>query len=125
MTFFPWEKVALGRIGPGPSTTTAFSVPEGTPGCWQHHFKSRGTDSTITRISADAERLSLRDPDRMQLDLVASSTSDPAHQRDHQHPRPADGVEDILDGCPQAEDEDGQSDALSGRRASTAARGPC
>ena len=32
MTFFPWDKVAPGRIGAGQSTTTAFSVPAGTLG---------------------------------------------------------------------------------------------
>ena len=77
MTFFPWGKVAPGRIGAGQSTTTAFSVPAGTLGWWQNHFNALGVNSAITRVSPDEERLSLRDPDGLQLDLVASSTADP------------------------------------------------
>jgi glyoxalase family protein len=77
MTFFPWRGIAPGRIGAGQSTSTAFSVPEGTLGWWQNHFKGLGVDSAITLASADEERLSLRDPDGLQLDLVASSTIDP------------------------------------------------
>jgi glyoxalase family protein len=77
MTFFPWGKVAPGRIGSGQSTTTAFSVPAGTLGWWQNHFDAIGVNSTISRISPDEERLSLRDPDGLQLDIVASSTTDP------------------------------------------------
>ena len=82
MTFFPWGQVAPGRIGSGQSTTTAFSVPEGSLGWWQNHFRHLGVESSISRTSADEERLSLRDPDGLQLDLVASSTSDPRNPWD-------------------------------------------
>ncbi|WP_309072133.1 ring-cleaving dioxygenase [Arthrobacter sp.] len=82
MTFFPWGQVAPGRIGAGQSTTTAFSVPEGSLGWWQNHFRSLGVDSSISRASAQEERLSLRDPDGLQLDLVASSTTDPRNPWD-------------------------------------------
>jgi glyoxalase family protein len=82
MTFFPWRGIAPGRIGAGQSTSTAFSVPEGTLGWWQNHFKGLGVDSAITRVSADEDRLSLRDPDGLQLDLVASSTIDPRNPWD-------------------------------------------
>ncbi|MCA4134567.1 ring-cleaving dioxygenase [Arthrobacter sp. M4] len=77
MTFFPWNGIAPGRIGAGQSTSTAFSVPEGSLGWWREHFKALGVESTIVRVSPDEERLSLRDPDGLQLDLVASSTTDP------------------------------------------------
>jgi glyoxalase family protein len=82
MTFFPWGGVAAGRIGAGQATSTAFSVPEGSLGWWQNHFKSLGVDSAVTRVSNDEERLSLRDPDGLQLDLVASSTIDPRNPWD-------------------------------------------
>ena len=82
MTFFPWGGVAAGRIGAGQSTSTAFSVPEGSLGWWQNHFKGIGVDSVITRVSSDEERLSLRDPDGLQLDLIASSTADPRNPWD-------------------------------------------
>lgn len=82
MTFFPWGGVAAGRIGAGQSTSTAFSVPEGTLGWWKNHFNGLGIDSAITKVSADEERLSLRDPDGLQLDLIASSTIDPRNPWD-------------------------------------------
>lgn len=82
MTFFPWGGIGAGRIGAGQSTSTAFSVPEGTLGWWQDHFKEFGVDSAITRVSSDEERLSLRDPDGLQLDLIASSTIDPRNPWD-------------------------------------------
>jgi glyoxalase family protein len=82
MTFFPWGGVPAGRIGAGQSTSTAFSVPEGTLGWWQEHFKGLGVESAITRVSSEEERLSLRDPDGLQLDLIASSTIDPRNPWD-------------------------------------------
>ena len=82
MTFFPWGGVPTGRIGAGQSTSTAFSVPEGSLGWWQKHFKGIGVESVIERVSSDEERLSLRDPDGLQLDLIASSTIDPRNPWD-------------------------------------------
>ncbi|PRY64626.1 glyoxalase family protein [Glaciihabitans tibetensis] len=77
MTFFPWAGVHQGRIGAGQSTTTAFSVPANSLGWWKQHFAAIGVDSAITTESSEEERLSLRDPDGLQLDLVASSVTDP------------------------------------------------
>ncbi|WP_345376749.1 ring-cleaving dioxygenase [Frondihabitans cladoniiphilus] len=77
MTFFPWNSVPKGRIGSGQSTTTAFSVPQGSLGWWRSHFAEIGVDSSITTMDSVEERLSLRDPDGLQLDLVASSVEDP------------------------------------------------
>jgi glyoxalase family protein len=77
MTFFPWPGVHPGTIGAGQSTTTAFSVPAGSLGWWKQHFADLGVESTITTESSEEERLSLRDPDGLQLDLVASSVVDP------------------------------------------------
>lgn len=83
MTFFPWgQRVKAGTIGAGQSTSTAFSVPEGSLGWWQNHFKALGVASTISKVSAEEERLSLRDPDGLQLDLVASATHDPRNPWD-------------------------------------------
>ncbi len=77
LTFFPWQGIRSGRIGSGQSTTTAFSVPQGSLGWWRSHFKRLGVESELTHVSLDEERLSLRDPDGLQIDLVASSISDP------------------------------------------------
>lgn len=77
MTFFPWGGVPDGRIGSGQSTSTAFSVPQGSLGWWSDHFAALGVASDITTVSSEEERLSLRDPDGLQLDLIASSVTDP------------------------------------------------
>jgi glyoxalase family protein len=77
LTFFPWKGVPAGRVGSGQSTTTAFSVPAGSLGWWAEHLRSVGVASTTGTVSSEEERLSLRDPDALQLDLVASSVADP------------------------------------------------
>ncbi len=77
ITFFPWVGVPDGRVGRGQSTSTAFSVPAGTLGWWKDHFSALGVESSVTSESGDEERLSLRDPDGLQIDLVASSVADP------------------------------------------------
>ncbi|ARC58620.1 Putative ring-cleaving dioxygenase MhqE [Frondihabitans sp. 762G35] len=82
MTFFPWRGVPTGRIGSGQSTSTAFSVPEGSLGWWQKHFRTLGVESDITTISSSEERLALRDPDGLRLELVASSLVDPRNPWD-------------------------------------------
>ncbi|WP_104200383.1 ring-cleaving dioxygenase [Cryobacterium sp. Y29] len=82
LTFFPWTGIRSGRIGAGQSTTTAFSVPAGSIGWWKDHFAKLGVESDVTGRSSHEERLSLRDPDGLQLDLVASSTVDPRNPWD-------------------------------------------
>ncbi|TFC27377.1 ring-cleaving dioxygenase [Cryobacterium sp. TMT1-3] len=82
LTFFPWTGIRSGRIGAGQSTTTAFSVPAGSLGWWKDHFATIGVESAITGRSSHEERLSLRDPDGLQIDLVASSTVDPRNPWD-------------------------------------------
>ena len=82
MTFFPWKGVPKGRIGAGQSTSTAFSVPAGSLGWWSEHFAALGVSSEITTEGSEEERLSLRDPDGLQLDLIASSIADPRNPWD-------------------------------------------
>lgn len=77
MTFFPWPGVRPGQVGAGQSTTTAFSVPAGSLGWWKQHFAELGVESSLSSLSSTEERLSLLDPDGLQLDLVASHTEDP------------------------------------------------
>jgi glyoxalase family protein len=77
LTVFPWKGVPAGRVGSGQSTTTAFSVPAGSLGWWAEHLRQVGVASAVSTTSSEEERLSLRDPDGLQLDLVASSVADP------------------------------------------------
>jgi glyoxalase family protein len=76
MTFFPWRGVPAGRVGAGQSTSTAFSVPQASLGWWKDHLAGLGVEPTVT--SADGEdRLAVRDPDGLVLELVAATTEDP------------------------------------------------
>jgi glyoxalase family protein len=76
LTFFPWRDVAAGRQGTGLTTATAFSVPPGSLGWWQQHLTARGVDADPPRDrtsgGGDEEVLTLRDPDGLVVDLVAS-----------------------------------------------------
>lgn len=77
LTFFPWRGVRPGVIGAGQSTSTAFSVPQGSLGWWSEHLKSLGVSSRVTTVSSDEERLIVNDPDGLQIELVATSELDP------------------------------------------------
>ncbi len=77
LTFFPWRGISRGRAGSGQSTSTAFSVPQGSLGWWKGHFAELGIDSEVTTTGSDEERLTVRDPDGLRLDLVAASVEDP------------------------------------------------
>ncbi len=77
ITFFPWRGIQPGRIGAGQSTSTAFSVPAGTLGWWTRHFAALGIESSITTEDSAEERLLVRDPDGLQIELVASHEVDP------------------------------------------------
>ncbi len=75
MTFFPWRGIQRGRIGAGQSTSTAFSVPAGSLGWWVDHFASVGAEARITSTSSSEERLLVHDPDGLQIELVATTST--------------------------------------------------
>ena len=77
ITFFPWRGVRPGVVGAGQSTSTAFSVPAGSMGWWQGHFAALGIETRLSGVSSTEERLLVRDPDGLHIELVASSTVDP------------------------------------------------
>lgn len=72
MTFFPWPEAPRGRIGAGQATVTSFSVPEGSIGWWQRHLARLGVPATRPAERLEEDVLSLRDPDGLVLELVAS-----------------------------------------------------
>jgi glyoxalase family protein len=72
MTFFPWPGAPQGRHGAGQATTTAFSVPEGSIGWWAEHLARLGVEATRPAERMDEDVLSLRDPDGLIIELVAS-----------------------------------------------------
>ncbi|TQN32140.1 glyoxalase family protein [Haloactinospora alba] len=85
LTFFPWPEAPRGRVGAGQATTTSFSVPEGSIGWWEHHLDSLGVATTRPTERLDEDVLSLKDPDGLAIELVASA--------DHHDTDPWDGGE--------------------------------
>jgi glyoxalase family protein len=72
LTFFPWTGVPPGRQGTGLTTATAFSVPPQSLGWWQSRLAELKVDADAP-VSRDGEEvLTLRDPDGLVIELVAS-----------------------------------------------------
>jgi glyoxalase family protein len=72
LTFFPWPGAQTGRQGTGLTTATAFSVPPESLGWWQQRLQTLGVDAAPPVAGSDEEVLSLRDPDGLVIELVAS-----------------------------------------------------
>jgi glyoxalase family protein len=72
LTFFPWQDIPPGRQGSGLTTATAFSVPPESLGWWQARLTGLGLDVDGPRARDGEEVMTLRDPDGLVLDLVAS-----------------------------------------------------
>jgi glyoxalase family protein len=72
LTFFPWRGVPAGRNGTGLTTATAFSVPPESLGWWQRRLAELQVDAEQPVDRGGEEVLTLRDPDGLVIDLVAS-----------------------------------------------------
>ncbi|UOZ08222.1 ring-cleaving dioxygenase [Amycolatopsis sp. WQ 127309] len=77
MTFFPWPDAPSGRHGTGQATTTSFSVPEASIGWWKQHLNAQQIETGEVRNADDEDTLTFRDPDGLQLALVAHPQGDP------------------------------------------------
>ncbi|QKV72464.1 ring-cleaving dioxygenase [Amycolatopsis sp. Hca4] len=77
MTFFPWPDAPSGRRGTGQATTTSFSVPEASLGWWKQHLAANGVDTGQVRNADNEETITFRDPDGLELALVAHPQGDP------------------------------------------------
>jgi glyoxalase family protein len=72
LTFFPWRGVPKGKQGTGLTTATAFSVPPESLGWWQRRLAGLDVDTERPCDRDGEEVLTLRDPDGLVIDLVAS-----------------------------------------------------
>ncbi|WP_326944778.1 ring-cleaving dioxygenase [Amycolatopsis sp. NBC_01307] len=77
MTFFPWPDAPSGRHGTGQATTTSFSVPEASIGWWKQHLNAQQIETGEVTGADDEDTLTFRDPDGLQLALVAHPQGDP------------------------------------------------
>ncbi|KMS83978.1 diguanylate cyclase, partial [Streptomyces regensis] len=64
-------------IGTGQATTTAFSVPEHSLGWWKQHLEASGVTPGTVVTRDNEESLTFRDPDGLQIALVAHPQPDP------------------------------------------------
>ncbi|MCK2238515.1 MULTISPECIES: ring-cleaving dioxygenase [unclassified Crossiella] len=83
ITFFPWKDAPQGRIGTGQATTTSFSVPESSLGWWRQHLAAAGAQVSDIKGRDGEEALLFRDPDGLELSLVAHPQEDPRDPWDH------------------------------------------
>jgi glyoxalase family protein len=72
LTFFPWRGVPEGRNGVGMTTSTAFSVPEGSVGWWHARLKAHEVPVEAPYSRDGEDVVTFRDPDGMVIDLVAA-----------------------------------------------------
>lgn len=88
LTFFPWRDAPAGRQGTGQATTTAFSVPEASIGWWQQRLESAGAETSRVTNRDNEDVLTFRDPDGLEIALVAHPQPDPRAPWDNGHVPP-------------------------------------
>ncbi len=71
LTFFPWLGAAPGRAGSGLASAVAFSIPEGATGHWTERLERFEIAFEGPSLRFDETVIVLRDPDGLELDLVA------------------------------------------------------
>lgn len=79
ITFFPWPHTMRGKAGTGQTTVTAYSVPKDSLEYWIERARAHGVT-----VSGPVERfgeqyITLRDPDNMAVELVASGPAGGTH----------------------------------------------
>jgi glyoxalase family protein len=73
LTFFPWPHTIRGRAGSGQTTVTAYAVPKGSLEYWMERAHAHDVPVTGVAERFGAHYITLRDPDDMAVELVASA----------------------------------------------------
>jgi glyoxalase family protein len=76
LTFFPWQGIVSGRAGAGMATEIGYSVPGASLEFWADRFKTHHTAHEPIAERFGETYLSFRDPDGLQLNLIASKYPD-------------------------------------------------
>ena len=75
MTFFGWPHLPWRAQGSGQITLVSFAVPPDSIGFWMERFRRLGVEcSRSNRFGTEV--IALRDPDRMQLELVGEASDE-------------------------------------------------
>ncbi len=75
LTFFPWEEIPQGKIGTGAVSSIGFAIPAGSTNYWYDRLTSHELEVTRQQRFGDVV-IQFKDPDGLQLELVASKTID-------------------------------------------------
>ncbi|ALK09196.1 ring-cleaving dioxygenase [Blastochloris viridis] len=81
LTFFTWPSAAAHRIGSGQASEVAFRIPETSVAAWLPRLVERSVPHEMTRRFGRTA-ITLRDPDGLELALVASPDPPPAPRDD-------------------------------------------
>ncbi len=112
LTFFPFDGAPPGRRGAGQATTTSFSVPASSIGWWRQHLDGLGVQtSEITERDGEAA-LTFRDPDGLEISLVAHPQPDPRTPWDNGIVPPEHGIRGLHSVTLSTADEDGTAAML-------------
>jgi glyoxalase family protein len=92
LTVFAWPDHGPAQPGAGRVQTVGFTVPPGSLDWWADHLADRGVETTGPYERFDERVLGFRDPDGLELELVAPASADPATADGRSpHPDPWDG----------------------------------
>ena len=77
LTFFPWADAPKGYRGTSQVITTSFLVPQNSIDFWKDRLKSNNIcfQGPKTRFYNDEQVITFYDPDGLELELVAHSSS--------------------------------------------------
>jgi len=76
LTFFPWEGIGAGKTGTGLATEIGYSVPADSFEYWTERFKKNKVVHGPVGESFGEPFLPFRDPDGLNLTLIASKNND-------------------------------------------------
>ena len=74
LTFFPFERGQVGRVGKPQPRTTAFAIPEGSAAYWRDRLESRGVDVDSPTERFNETVVAFRDHDGNDLELVTADS---------------------------------------------------
>lgn len=70
LTFFPWDHAAVGRVGVGETSRTAFRVPRSSIGFWTQRFVEAAVSHEAPVVRFGETVLAFKDHDGLSLALV-------------------------------------------------------
>ncbi|HLI93391.1 MAG TPA: ring-cleaving dioxygenase, partial [Puia sp.] len=76
LTFFPWEGITAGRTGTGMATEIGYSVSQESLAFWAERFREQGIGHGPVSARMGETYLSFRDPDGLQISLIAAAEPD-------------------------------------------------